>query len=223
MLVVEDYAPLRRAVVRALREETYSVDEAADGESGWAMAASGDYDVLVLDLMLPGIDGLEVLRRLRKDGTSSQVLILTARDGIDDRVDGLDAGADDYLVKPFAIKELLARVRALLRRGYAKPAPRVTIGHVELDTSRHEVKVEGELVTFTAKEYALLEYLALRKGEVVTRTEIWQHIYDEHSEATSNVVDVYVGYLRRKIERTGRPRLLRTKRGEGYILDEAGP
>ncbi len=218
LLVVEDYAPIRDALVRSLREEGHSVDEAADGLSAYALAGADEYDVIVLDLMLPGMDGLEVLRRLRSDQVGSQVLILTARDAVEDRVSGLDLGADDYLAKPFAMEELLARVRALLRRQYSKQDPLVRIGYLEIDTLAHNVKVDGESVMLTAREYALLEYLALRSGEVVSRADIWTHLYDEHSQTTSNVVDVYVGYLRRKIEKDGLPRLLHTRRGEGYVL-----
>ena len=220
LLVIEDYAPLREALVQALREEGYSVDEASQGIDAYAAAAVEDYDVLILDLMLPGMDGLEILRRLREEGRRCQVLILTAKDEIEDRVKGLDLGADDYLVKPFAVPELLARVRALLRREYDKKNPILKIGHLEIDTNSHRVSVDGEDTTLTAKEYALLEYLALRKGQVVTRTDIWQHIYDEQSDAVSNVVDVYVGYLRKKIEREDRPKLIQTRRGEGYVLTE---
>jgi DNA-binding response OmpR family regulator len=218
ILVVEDYAPLRNAVTKALREEGYSVDEAADGRDGLSFALTEEYDVLVLDLMLPGLDGLQLLERFRREGRSAHVLILTARDGVDDRVRGLDLGADDYLVKPFAMVELFARIRALVRRAYTRKEMEITIGHLRMRTSDHAVFVAGEPVEMTAKEYALLEYLALRAGEVVTRTEIWQHIYDERSEVMSNVVDVYIGYLRKKIERPGQTRLIRTRRGEGYLL-----
>lgn len=218
ILVVEDYAPLRTAVTKALREEGYSVDEATDGPEGLSFALTEEYDVLVLDLMLPGFDGLELLERFRREGRSAHVLILTARDGIEDRVRGLDLGADDYLVKPFAMAELFARIRALVRRAYTRKETEITIGHLRIRTSDHAVFVADEPVEMTAKEYALLEYLALRAGEVVTRTEIWQHIYDERSEVMSNVVDVYIGYLRKKIERPGRTRLIRTRRGEGYLL-----
>jgi len=220
ILVVEDYAPLRNALVKALREEGHAVDEAATGTDGYGAAAAGAFDVIVLDLMLPGIDGLEILRRLRAEGHSEHVLILTAKDTVAERVRGLDLGADDYLVKPFSMEELVARVRALLRRGYEKKDPVLRIGHLEVDTRSHEVRVDGELVTLTAREYALLEYLALRAGEVVTRAEIWEHIYDGRASTVSNVVDVYMGYLRRKIERDDRPKLLRTRRGEGYVLAE---
>ncbi len=222
VLIVEDYAPLRAAVAKALRESGYSVDEAADGEAGFWRASSEEYDLIVLDLMLPRLDGLEVLRRLRGEGRDAHVLILTARDRVEDRVQGLDLGADDYLVKPFAMDELLARVRALVRRGYVQKSPLLCIGHVEINTNDHGVRVSGEPIELTAKEYALLEYLALRKGQVVSRMDIWRHVYDEHSSATSNVVDVYIGYLRRKIERPDRSKLIHTRRGEGYILSEEG-
>jgi len=224
ILVIEDYAPVRNAVVQALREDGHSVDEAADGEHGLAVATRTPYDLCVLDLMLPGVNGLEVLRRLRAREVRTQVLVLTARDGVPDRVHGLDLGADDFLTKPFAMEELLARVRALLRRAYGKPEPVLRIGHLELNTASHQVRVEGEPVVLTAREYALLEYLALRAGEVVSRTDVWEHLYDETADSTSNVVDVYVGYLRKKLERPGKPRLLHTRRGEGYVLEagEAG-
>lgn len=218
LLVVEDYPPLRKSVAQALREQRYSVDEAERGDDGLSLALAHDYDLILLDLMLPGLDGMEFLKRLRSEGKRSHVLILTARDAVDDRVKGLDLGGDDYLVKPFAIEELLARVRALLRREYTQKSPVVTVGHLELQTASHEVKVDGTPVEFTAKEYALLEYLVRRAGEVVSRLEIWNHVYDERSQTTSNVVDVYIGYLRKKIEVEGRPKLLQTRRGEGYII-----
>jgi DNA-binding response OmpR family regulator len=218
VLVIEDYAPVREAVVQALREDGYSVDAVDNGDDGLWQAGCDEYDVVVLDLMIPAVDGLEVLRRLRAAGSRVHVLVVTARDSLDDRVRGLDLGADDYLVKPFSMKELLARVRALVRRGYGSKDPTLRVGHVEIHTNDHSVLVDGEPVELTAREYALLEYLALRKGQVVSRSDIWQHLYDDSSNATSNVVDVYVGYLRKKIERPDRPRLIRTRRGEGYML-----
>jgi len=223
ILVVEDYAPLRAAVVKALREEGYAVDEAADGPEGLSFAVTEPYDIIVLDLMLPGLPGLDVLERLRRDGVQSHVLILTARDTVADRVRGLDLGADDYLVKPFAVAELLARVRALLRRAYTRKDPVLLFGHDPAPTENHQVEVAGKPIDMTAREYALLEYLALRAGQVVTRTEIWEHLYDERSDATSNVVDVYIGYLRKKLEGPNLPRLIHTRRGEGYILTEEAP
>ena len=218
VLIVEDYEPLRTSVAQALREEGYSVDESANGEEAVSLATGTSYDVVVLDVMLPGLDGWHVLERLRKAEVASQVLMLTARDAVADRVRGLDLGADDYLVKPCAIEELLARVRALVRRHYQKKTPILRVGYLELDMQSHAVRSDGHPVELTAREYTLLEYLALRVGEVVTRTQIWEHIYDDRSSAASNVVDVYIGYLRKKIERAGLPRLLHTRRGEGYVL-----
>ncbi|MCP3919411.1 MAG: response regulator transcription factor [bacterium] len=218
VLIIEDYETLRLALVKGLRENGYAVDEAADGISGLHAASSEDYDLVVLDLMLPGMDGFSLLTELRAQGKNSHVLILTARDRLDDRVRGLDLGADDYLVKPFDMEEFLARVRALVRRSYARKSPLLRVGHLEIEMGEHAVCVDGEPVELTAKEYALLEYLALRSGQVVSRTEIWEHVYDVHFDANSNVVDVYVGYLRKKLERPGRPRLIHTRRGEGYML-----
>ena len=223
LLIVEDYRPLREALERGLRAAGYAADAAADGTRGWELASAGDYDVVVLDLMLPGLDGLEVLRRLRARKIESAVLILTARDGVDDRVKGLDLGADDYLAKPFAFEELLARIRALLRRRYAKSSPTIAVGDLEVNTASREVRRAGRPLELTAREYALLEFLALRAGEVVTRTAIWDHLYELYADARSNVVDVYVGYLRRKLEADGRPRLIHTRRGQGYVLAETPP
>jgi len=217
-LVIEDYAPVRNAITQALREEGISTDEAGDGACGLSTATSTPYDLIVLDLMLPEMGGLQVLKNLRKNRNQAQILILTARDTVEDRVAGLDLGADDYLAKPFAMEELLARVRALLRRAYDKKTPTIELGHLHINTTAHEVHVAGEPVDFTAREYALLEYLAMRAGEVVSRNDIWNHIYDEAADSTSNVVDVYIGYLRKKIERPYHRKLLHTRRGEGYVL-----
>ncbi len=218
ILVVEDFAPIRTAVEKALREAGYAVDAADDGRAAGRLLAAGRYDAVVLDVMLPGEDGLTLLERLRRDGRDDAVLLLTARDTLDDRIDGLDKGADDYLVKPFAMDELLARVRALLRRAYARKNPVLRCGPVEIRTAERVVLVDGEEVKLTAREYALLHYLALRRGEVVSRTDVWEHLYDDRSDTTSNVVDVYVGYLRKKLDREGRPSLIRTRRGEGYVF-----
>ena len=216
-LVVEDYAPVRTAVVEGLTENGFAVDSSADGEEGLWFAQQNPYDVIVLDLMLPKLDGLGVLRKLRASGSTVPVLVLTARDGVDDRVRGLDTGADDYLVKPFAFAELLARVRVLVRRRY-DAAPVIRIGDLEIDTTKRAVKRGDESIVLSAREYALLEYLALRAGQLVTRTEIWEHVYDFHSDAHSNVVDVYIGYLRKKLERDGAAKLIHTRRGQGYVL-----
>lgn len=218
VLIIEDYPPLLKSLAQGLQEAGFAVDTASDGEEGLWYAHSNDYDAVVLDIMLPKIDGLEVLRRLRHAGCAVPVLLLTARDTVADRVAGLNEGADDYLIKPFAFDELLARVRALLRRRYRKVDPIIRVRDLELNTATRSVRRGGRTVELTAREYALLEFLALRAGEVVSRTEIWEHVYEFHSTAESNVVDVYIGYLRRKIERRGLPRLIHTRRGQGYLL-----
>jgi DNA-binding response OmpR family regulator len=220
ILVIEDYEPLRTSVTQGLREEGFAVDAAADGEEGWWHAREGEYDVIVLDLMLPRIDGLTLLKRLRQAGGKTHVLILTARDALEDRVAGLNMGADDYLVKPFAFDELLARVRALIRRRYDAKNPILRVGDLEIDTGAKTVRRADSPIELTAREYALLELLAMRTGQLVTRTEIWEHLYEFQSTAQSNVVDVYIGYVRRKIERPGGPRLIHTRRGQGYVLGE---
>lgn len=220
LLVIEDYTPLRKAVVRGLEEAGYAVDSTGDGKEGLWYAQSNDYDLIVLDLMLPGIDGWEILRSLRQEGQQTHVLILTARDTVDDRVVGLDMGADDYLVKPFALEELLARVRALLRRKYQSKNPLLRVGDLEIDQVTRKVQRGGDAIQLTSREYALLELLALRAGEVVTRSEIWERLYEFNSQAQSNVVDVYIGYLRKKIDQPGLPPLIHTRRGHGYWLGE---
>jgi DNA-binding response OmpR family regulator len=218
VLVIEDYEPLARSVTQGLREAGYAVDLGTDGEEGLWYAQSSPYDAIVLDVMLPKLDGLTVLRRLRAQKVQAGVLILTARDGLADRVTGLDAGADDYLVKPFAFDELLARLRAVIRRRYRIQETVIRVADLELDTSARMVRRAGAAVTLSAREYGLLEYLALRQGQVVTRSEIWEHVYDFASDPSSNVVDVYIGYLRRKIEHQRGPKLIHTRRGQGYLL-----
>ncbi len=220
LLLIEDYLPLVRSVSQGLREAGYAVDAASDGEAGLDCAEATSYDAVILDLMLPKLDGLTVLSRLRGLGQATPVLILTARDGIDDRVKGLDLGADDYLVKPFAFAELLARVRAIIRRRYQSPASTIHVGDLEIDTAARTVRRGGTAIVLSAREYALLEYLAARRGQVVSRTEIWDHVYDFASEPSSNVVDVYIGYLRKKIEQDHDPKLIHTRRGQGYVLGE---
>ena len=216
-LIVEDYAPVRDAVQEGLVEAGFAVDVASNGEEGLWLAQAHPYDVVILDIMLPKLSGLDVLRRLRRDGSKLAILLLTAKDTVEDRVSGLDLGADDYLVKPFAFAELLARVRSLVRRRYDTRDPTIRISNLELDTTRREVRRGASPITLSAREYALLEYLAVRAGELVTRTEIWEHVYDFHSDAQSNVVDVYIGYLRKKL---GAPQLIHTRRGHGYVLAE---
>jgi DNA-binding response OmpR family regulator len=218
VLVVEDYAPLARAIGTGLAEAGYAVDVVADGQSGLDYAQAAPYDAIVLDLMLPKLDGLSVLERLRRARHPAAVLILTARDGVPDRVKGLDLGADDYLVKPFAFEELLARLRALVRRRYDGRAPVVQVGDLEIDTVARAVRRGGRTVELSAREYALLEYLARRSGHVVTRAEIWDHVYDFAGDPSSNVVDVYIGYLRRKVDLDEDVKLIHTHRGQGYRL-----
>jgi DNA-binding response OmpR family regulator len=220
VLVVEDNEPLRRSISQRLRESGFAVDETGDGPEGLWLATENKYAVAILDLMLPGLDGIELLRKMRKQNEDSSVLIITARDQVGDRVAGLDAGADDYLVKPFALDELMARVRALTRRAHSVKNPVLKVGDLEIDTRRRAASRGGEAIDLTAREYALLELLALRAGEVVSRAEIWEQLYDFNQDPESNVVDVFVAYLRRKIEREGKPKLIHTRRGMGYILEE---
>jgi DNA-binding response OmpR family regulator len=218
ILLVEDYLPLQKSLAKGLSEAGYAIDVTGDGKEGLWYAMSNDYDAIILDLMLPGMDGLSILKKLRAADKSNQVLILTAKDTVEDRIKGLDLGADDYLVKPFAFGELLARLRALTRRKYEQKRPCLQIENLRVDTATRRVWRGDEEITLTSREYMLLEYLAMRAGEVVSRTDIWEHVYDFNSEASSNVVDVYIGYLRKKIEKeTGHP-LIRTVRGQGYIL-----
>jgi len=221
LLVVEDYEPLRKSIVQGLREAGYAVDSSAEGEEGLWYARSNDYDAIILDIMLPKVDGLSILKRIRREGSRTPVLLLTAKDTVEDRVIGLDLGADDYLIKPFAFQELLARVRALTRRRYEKPDPVIRTQDLELNTASRSVVRAGQTIELTAREYVLLEFLALRAGEVVSRSDIWEHLYEFHSEADSNVVDVYVGYLRKKLEKPNLPKLIHTHRGHGYRLGEA--
>jgi len=220
ILVVEDYAPLRKSLVQGLREAGYAVDEAGDGEAGLWLAQSGEHDVIILDLMLPKIDGMTVLQRLRDKKSTAHVLILTAKDTEQDKIKGLDRGADDYLVKPFSFAELLARVRALVRRKYELKSTVIQIADLEVDTTARMARRAGKPIDLSGREFALLEYLALNRQRIISRTDIWQHVYDFNASPESNVVDVYIGRLRGKIERTGLPRLIHTRRGQGYLLGE---
>jgi DNA-binding response OmpR family regulator len=222
VLLVEDHKPLVRALKQGLEEEGFAVDVAYDGEEGDFKARSAAYDVIVLDLMLPKEDGLSLLRRWRRDGVNSHVLVLTARNSIEDKVRGLDLGADDYLAKPFELGELLARMRALIRRGHQAKDPVLRIHDLEIDTAARTVKRAGQPIHLTPREYALLQFLAYHAGKVVTRTMIWEHLYDEHDETTSNVVDVYIRYLRNKIDKGFEPPLILTRWGEGYMLRGEG-
>jgi two-component system, OmpR family, response regulator len=216
LLLVEDDAKLAAAVCRGLRAEGYAVDHAADGDEALADARVWDYDAVVLDLMLPRRDGVEVCRTLRERGDGVPILMLTARGNVDDRIRGLDAGADDYLAKPFDFGELLARLRALIRRGPSQRPPQLAVRELVVDPAAHTVTCAGEPVALTAREFSVLEYLARRPGELVTRAELLDHVWDANFDGSTNIVDVYVGYVRRKL---GRP-LIRTVRGAGFVLDE---
>jgi DNA-binding response OmpR family regulator len=221
VLVVEDFEFLREFIVQGLREAGFAVDESNNGEDGLWQARANPYDVIILDVMLPRLDGFSVLRQLRAAGSATHVLLLTARDTTADRIEGLNLGADDYLVKPFDFDELLARVRALVRRCYHEKSPILCIGDMRIHTTSKSVQRGGEAIELTAREYALLEFMALRAGQVVTRTDIWDHVYELNSDAQSNVVDVFIGHLRRKIDAVGRERLIHTRRGHGYVLGGA--
>jgi two-component system copper resistance phosphate regulon response regulator CusR len=219
ILLVEDEPDAARMVAKGLREHAYAVDVVADGEAACYQATIADYDAIVLDVLLPLKDGLEVCRHLRKEGATVPILMLTARDAVDARIAGLDSGADDYLTKPFDFGELLARLRALVRRGARPLLPeRLRFADLELDTRAHRVAKRGREISLTAREYALLEYLARRAGEVVGRAEIAEHVWDERYEPFSNVIEVYVRRLRSKLDDPGSESLIRTRRGEGYEL-----
>jgi two-component system copper resistance phosphate regulon response regulator CusR len=218
ILLVEDESRVAGFIAKGLREQAYAVDIAADGEQALYQATVNEYDLLILDVMLPIKDGHTVCRELRRAGSGVPILMLTARGSVDDRVAGLDSGADDYLAKPFDFKELLARLRALLRRGKGLRPQVVQVGDIALDTGSHAVTRCGKAVSLTAKEYGLLEFLMLNENRVVGREQIAQHVWDESFDAFSNVIDVYVKRLRAKLEGGGGKRLIRTRRGEGYIL-----
>jgi DNA-binding response OmpR family regulator len=222
VLLVEDHQPLVRVLRRGLDEEGFAVDVALDGEEADHKAKTANYDVIILDLMLPKEDGLSLLKRWRRDGMKSHVLVLTARSGIEDKVRGLDSGADDYMTKPFELEELLARLRALVRRGHQVKDPLLRIFDLEIDTSAHAVRRAGQPIHLTPREYTLLEFLAYHRGQVVTRSMIWEHLYNEEDENTSNVVDVYIRYLRNKIDKGFEPPLILTRWGEGYQLRGEG-
>lgn len=220
ILVVEDFQPLRESLVQGLREAGYAVDEAGDGQTALWHAREGAHDVIILDIMLPKIDGLAVLKQLRERSCPSMILFLTAKDTAQDRINGLELGADDYLVKPFVFAELLARVRAMIRRKYETKSTVLKIADLEIDTTRRGVRRAGKAVDLSGREYALLEYLAHNVGRIVSRSDIWQHVYDFNASPESNVVDVYIGLLRKKVERPGSPRLIHTRRGQGYLLTQ---
>ncbi len=221
ILLVEDEIKVASFIRRALEEESYAVDVRADGTEGLDLAreaVDGRYDLIILDLMLPGLSGLEILRALRKDQITAPVLILTARSEIDQKVKGLDAGADDYLTKPFAIEELLARVRVLLRRGFGETTGILQVEDLILNPATREVTRGGKRIELTSKEYALLEYLMRNVGRVLTRPMIAEHVWNLDFDTFTNVIDVYVNYLRNKIDRGRDHKLIHTVRGTGYVL-----
>lgn len=222
ILIVEDSSYLRNSLETGLKQAGYAVDSAADGRDGLWRAETGIYDVILLDLMLPMQDGLTLLEQIREKGVASRVLVITAKDTIDDRVRGLDRGADDYLVKPFAFEELLARIRSLSRRAYGTSQDKIRIGDLDIQLRARAILVRGTKVHLTRREYMLLEYLGLRQGEIVTRSEIEEHIYDDGSELSSNVVDATVARVRRKLVAAGSTACIQTQRGMGYSL-EPGP
>jgi len=215
LLVVEDEAPMAGFLRRGLTEEGFAVDVAEDAGAADQSVGVYEYDAILLDVMLPGTDGFELCHRWRAEGIAAPILFLTARDGVDDRVRGLEIGGDDYLVKPFSFDELLARVRALIRRSQGRPVdPEMRVGGIVIDTNRRAVRKDGQLVPLTTREYQLFEYLARHPGRLVTRTALWEHVWESGSEPDSNVIDVYIRYLRAKLGRD----LIETIRGAGYIL-----
>lgn len=220
ILVIEDEKKITNFISRGLKEEGYSVDAAYDGEEGHFLASSEKYDLIVLDVMLPKMDGLSLCRELRREDNLTPIIMLTAKDMIKDKVAGLDAGADDYLTKPFAFEEFLARVRALLRKRDVPRSTKLQVGDLTLDLLTHNVTRSGREIELTTKEYSLLEYLMRNAGTVVTRTMISEHVWDINFDTYTNVIDVYINYLRNKIDRDHKIKLIHTLRGRGYVLKE---
>jgi DNA-binding response OmpR family regulator len=220
LLLIEDERKVADFIVRGLRAERFAVDVAYDGTSGWEMASTIDYDLIILDLMLPGLSGTELLKRFRRKGGNAAVLVLTARDATADKVENFEAGADDYLTKPFAFAELKVRVRALLRRQPSTRNNVLRVGDLELDRLGQQVRRAGKRIELTSKEYALLEYLASHAGRVLSRTMIIEHVWDESFEGLTNIVDVYVRHLRSKVDDPFPTKLIRTVRGAGYSIGE---
>jgi DNA-binding response OmpR family regulator len=220
MLVVEDEPSLLKIIAKRLKEEGYSVDMAENGKDAQNYILSVDYDCIILDIMIPGIDGLSLLKKIRAKKISVPVLFLTARDSIEDRVTGLDAGADDYLVKPFSFDELLARIRALIRRKLENKETVLSIGDLKMDTLSREVIRDGNIIELTSKEYAILEYLLRNPNRVLTKSQIAEHVWNYDFEYNSNIVEVYIRYLRRKIDDEFKNKLIHTIRGGGYVLKD---
>ena len=221
VLLAEDDQRIGNFIIKGLRENAYAVDMATDGEDALYQAAINTYDVIILDVMMPVKDGFAVCRELRREGIKTPILMLTARDATDDKIFGLDFGADDYLTKPFEFGELLARLRALLRRNAEMRPPKIIVEDLEIDTTAQKVRRGGREISLTTKEYALLEYLAREKGKVVGRAEIAEHVWDENFDAFSNLIEVYVNRLRSKMDEGFPVQLIHTRRGAGYILDDA--
>jgi len=223
ILVIEDERKVAEFVARGLRDQRFAVDVSNDGQTGWEMASSCSYDLVILDLMLPGLSGLEILKRIRRQGSQTPVLVLTARAGTAEKVENFEAGADDYLTKPFAFDELLVRVKALLRRGSPDRSSLLRVGDLEIDRQRQQAPRAGKRIELTPKEYSLLEYLAANAGRVLSRTMIIEHVWDESFQGLTNIVDVYVRHLRGKVDDPNPKKLIRTVRGVGYsISEEAG-
>jgi two-component system copper resistance phosphate regulon response regulator CusR len=220
LLLIEDERKVADFIARGLRAERFAVDVAYDGTSGWEMASTVEYDLIILDLMLPGLSGTELLKRFREGGGNAAVLVLTARDATADKVENFEAGADDYLTKPFAFAELKVRVRALLRRRPSTRNDVIRVGDLELDRLGQQVRRAGKRIELTSKEYALLEYLASHAGRVLSRTMIIEHVWDESFEGLTNIVDVYVRHLRSKVDDPFPSKLIRTVRGAGYSIGE---
>ena len=220
LLIIEDEKKVAGFIKKGLEEETYVVDVAYDGEEGLLLAQQGEYDLIILDLMLPIMDGLEVLSRLRAEKNDVPIILLTAKDSVEEKVTGLNKGADDYLTKPFAFSELMARIRVLLRRGKAEMKTELQIDNLTLDLVSHKVKRNGEEIELTGKEYSLLEYFLRNQGKVLTRTMIAEHVWDYNFDTFTNVIDVYVNHLRKKIDKNFPKKLLHTLRGVGYIMRE---
>jgi DNA-binding response OmpR family regulator len=218
LLLVEDHLPLMKALREGLEEEGFAIDTALDGEEADLKCRSTAYDAIVLDIMLPKIDGLTLLKRWRTDGISAHVLLLTAKNSVTDQVIGLDTGADDYLIKPIEVSVLFARLRALLRRGHGQKDPMLRFHDLEIDTAAHIVRRAGRLIDLTATEYRFLELLALNRGKIVTHDMFVEHLYDEYDDVTKNLVAVYIRYLRQKIDQGYKPPLIITRRNEGYML-----
>lgn len=220
ILVVEDDADVARFLRKGLVEQAYAVDVAQDGEQALYLASINTYDAAILDLMIPPPDGMEVCRRLRATGSTLPILMLTARASVDARIAGLDAGADDYLAKPFEFGELLARLRALLRRGGATVSALVEVGTLRIDTRSHRVTIDEKPLTLTTKEYSVLEYLGRNAGRIVTREEIAEHVWNQEFDPFTNLIEVYINRLRRHIEKVSDKKLIQTVRGAGYMLEE---